>query len=68
MIVSSKNQKVKDIRRYLRCKGERAVLEGPHLVRESLESGSKLDLVLAVSVIRAMKKKSSAGFTKRAGG
>ena len=53
MIVSSKNQKVKDIRRYLRCKGERAVLEGPHLVRESLESGSKLDLVLATPAFLA---------------
>ena len=26
MIVSSKNQKVKDIRRFLRCKGDRAVI------------------------------------------
>lgn len=53
MIVSSKNQKVKDIRRYLRCKGDRAVLEGPHLVRESLDSGSKLDLVLATPAFLA---------------
>lgn len=47
MIVSSKNQKVKDIRRFLRCKGDRAVLEGPHLVREALAAAMKLELVLA---------------------
>ena len=56
MIVSSKNQRVKDIRRYLRCKGERAVLEGPHLVRESLESGSELLLVLATPAFLASEE------------
>ena len=47
MIVSSKNQKVKDIRRFLRCKGDRAVLEGPHLVQEAIEAALKLELLIA---------------------
>ena len=53
MIVSSKNQKVKDIRRFLRCKGDRAVLEGPHLVQEAIAAGSKLELVLATPAFLA---------------
>ncbi len=53
MIVSSKNQKVKDIRRFLRCKGDRAVLEGPHLVQEAIASGLELELVLATPTFLA---------------
>ncbi len=47
MIVSRQNQKIKDIRRLRRCKGERAVLEGPHLVGEALRAGLPLEFVLA---------------------
>jgi len=53
MIVSSKNQKVKDIRRFLRCKGDRAVLEGPHLVQEAIAAAMKLELVLATPAFLA---------------
>ena len=56
MIVSSKNQKVKDIRRYLRCKGERAVLEGPHLVEEALACGLEMELVLATPAFLASQE------------
>jgi len=47
MIVSRQNQKVKDIRRLRRCKGDRAVLEGPHLVGEALRAGLTLESILA---------------------
>ena len=47
MIVSRQNQKVKDIRRLRRCKGDRAVLEGPHLVGEALRAGLALESILA---------------------
>jgi RNA methyltransferase, TrmH family len=47
MITSAQNQKVKDIRRLRRSKGERAVLEGPHLLREAIASGTALEMVLA---------------------
>ena len=46
MIVSRQNQKIKDIRRLRRCKGERAILEGPHLVSEALGAGLDIDFVL----------------------
>lgn len=47
MIVSPKNRLLKDIRRLLRSKGERAVLEGPHLIEEALAAGLVLEQVLA---------------------
>jgi TrmH family RNA methyltransferase len=47
MISSRQNQRVKDIRRLRRSKGERALLEGPHLVAEALAAGLILDEVLA---------------------
>jgi len=59
MIVSSKNQKVKDIRRFLRCKGDSAVLEGPHLVQEALAAGLNLELVLATAEFLASAKAQS---------
>jgi TrmH family RNA methyltransferase len=46
MITSRQNASLKGIRRLRRCKGERAVLEGPHLVREALDSGIPLEQVL----------------------
>jgi TrmH family RNA methyltransferase len=46
MIVSRQNQKIKDIRRLRRCKDDRAILEGPHLVREALRAGLHLEFVL----------------------
>jgi TrmH family RNA methyltransferase len=46
MISSPQNETVKDIRRLRRSKGEHAVLEGPHLVREALEAGLELETVL----------------------
>ena len=46
MIVSRQNQKIKDIRRLQRCKGDRAILEGPHLVKEALRAG--LDIEFAI--------------------
>jgi len=47
MISSRQNQKVKDIRRLRRSKGDRALLEGPHLVAEALAAGLLLEDVLA---------------------
>jgi TrmH family RNA methyltransferase len=47
MIVSRQNQKIKDIRRLRRCKGDRAILEGPHLVREAIQAGLELESILA---------------------
>jgi RNA methyltransferase, TrmH family len=47
MIVSPKNSVVKDIRRLVRSKGDRAVLEGPNLVREALAAGFACEQVLA---------------------
>jgi TrmH family RNA methyltransferase len=46
MIVSRKNRWVKDIRRLRRSKGDRALLEGPHLLREALAAGLDLEIVL----------------------
>ena len=39
MITSRQNQRVKDIRRLRRSKGDHALLEGPHLVAEALAAG-----------------------------
>ena len=47
VITSRQNQRLKDIRRLRRSKGERALLEGPHLVEEALASGLLLEEVLA---------------------
>ena len=47
MIESPKNRVFKDIRRLKRCKGDSAVLEGPHLLRVALAAGVTLDSVLA---------------------
>ncbi len=47
MISSSKNPRLKDIRRLKRCKGDAALLEGPHLIREALAAGIVLHQVLA---------------------
>jgi TrmH family RNA methyltransferase len=47
MISSRQNQRLKDIRRLRRSKGDRALLEGPHLVMEALAAGLLLEEVLA---------------------
>ena len=47
MIVSHQNRKIKDIRRIQRCKDDRALLEGPHLVSEALDSHCPIEYVLA---------------------
>src|SRR5258706_8099926 len=46
MITSRQNQRVKDIRRLRRSKGDRALLEGPHLVAEALAAGLRLEEIL----------------------
>ncbi|MCH9648074.1 MAG: RNA methyltransferase [Deltaproteobacteria bacterium] len=46
LIRSSTNRTIKDIRRLLRSKGSRAVLEGPNLLREALEAQCPLETVL----------------------
>jgi len=47
VITSRQNQRIKDIRRLRRSKGDRALLEGPHLVAEALATGLALESVLA---------------------
>ncbi len=47
MITSRQNQRVKDIRRLRRSKGELALLEGPHLVAEAVAAGIGLETILA---------------------
>jgi TrmH family RNA methyltransferase len=47
MITSPRNQKLKDIRRLRRSKGDLALLEGPHLIAEALRGGVVLEEVLA---------------------
>ncbi len=47
MITSRQNQRLKDIRRLRRSKGDHALLEGPHLVAEALNAGLRLDEILA---------------------
>jgi RNA methyltransferase, TrmH family len=47
MITSRQNQRVKDIRRLRRSKGDLALLEGPHLVAEAVAAGIGLETVLA---------------------
>jgi len=47
MIVSRQNPKLKTIRRLHQCKGDQALLEGPHLVEEARRLGLELETVLA---------------------
>jgi TrmH family RNA methyltransferase len=47
MIASRENETVKAIRRLRRSKGDHAILEGPHLVRDAIELGLELDPILA---------------------
>lgn len=47
MINSRQNRRIKDIRRLRRSKGDRALLEGPHLVAEALAAGLVVEEVLA---------------------
>ena len=47
MITSRQNQRLKDIRHLKRCKGDLALLEGPHLVAEAIAAGVALREVLA---------------------
>lgn len=47
MITSRHNQRLKDIRRLRRSKGDHAFLEGPHLVGEAVAAGYELEAVLA---------------------
>jgi TrmH family RNA methyltransferase len=49
MITSRQNQRLKDIRRLRRSKGDRALLEGPHLVQEALAAGIVLEEILATT-------------------
>jgi TrmH family RNA methyltransferase len=46
MISSRQNQRLKDIRRLRRSKGDHALLEGTHLVTEALAGGLPLETVL----------------------
>lgn len=46
MITSPQNQRVKLIRRLRRSKGDRLLLEGPHLVEEALAAGLVLEEIL----------------------
>jgi TrmH family RNA methyltransferase len=47
MISGRQNQRLKDIRRLLRSKGDHAFLEGPHLVAEAAAAGIPFEQVLA---------------------
>ena len=47
MISSRQNQRLKDIRRLRRSKGDHIILEGPHLLAEALAGGLPLETVLA---------------------
>ncbi len=47
MITSRQNRRIKDIRALRRSKGDRVLLEGPHLVAEAVASGLALEEVLA---------------------
>lgn len=53
MITSPHNERLKDIRRLRRSKGDRALLEGPHLVAEALAAGIELESVLATPELLA---------------
>jgi len=47
VIVSRQNRWIKDIRRLRRSKADRALLEGPHLVKAAIDAGIALEVVLA---------------------
>ena len=47
MIESRRNYRIKDIRRLRRSKGDRALLEGPHLLHAALDAKLQLEVVLA---------------------
>jgi TrmH family RNA methyltransferase len=53
MIASRQNRTLKDMRRLRRSKGDRALLEGPHLVGEALAAGLALETVLATPAFLA---------------
>jgi TrmH family RNA methyltransferase len=53
VIESAKNRLLKDIRRLRRCKGDRALLEGPHLISEAIAAGLELEMVLATPEMMA---------------
>ncbi|MCB1037832.1 MAG: RNA methyltransferase [Acidobacteria bacterium] len=52
VIESPHNETLKTIRRLKRCKGDQALLEGPHLVVEALASGIRLESVLMTPEMR----------------
>ena len=56
MIVSRANRTIKDIRRLQRCKGDHAILEGPHLVAEALALGLPLTSVLLTPEMAATEE------------
>jgi RNA methyltransferase, TrmH family len=53
MIVSRQNRRLKDIRQLKRCKGLRALLEGPHLLAEALAAGVPLEEVFVTPTFAA---------------
>ncbi len=53
MISSPKNPRLKDIRRLQRCKGDRALLEGPHLVSEALAADVVIEELFATPEFQA---------------
>src|SRR5436305_14368987 len=53
MISSRQNQRLKDIRRLRRSKGDHALLEGPHLVADALAAGLRLEEILATPAFLA---------------
>jgi TrmH family RNA methyltransferase len=56
VITSRQNQRLKDIRRLRRSKGDHALLEGPHLVVDALAAGLRLDEILATPDFLASAK------------
>jgi TrmH family RNA methyltransferase len=48
VITGRHNRTIKDMRRLLRSKGDRALLEGPHLIAEAVAAGLSLHEILAV--------------------
>lgn len=51
--MSRQNRRLKDIRRLRRCKDDRALLEGPHLLAEALACGLALESVLVTPAFAA---------------
>ena len=56
MIESRQNRRVKDIRRLRRSKGDRALIEGPHLLRAALAAGLAPEYVLATPEFAARRE------------